>query len=211
MPVEALSLNQFYGTELPRPVIYSPPNGQVRVDPPEGINSVFLDWAAEAAWNMGGLDTKKRRVVGRIEGSVTKLRQMAERERKRVAREEKAARKARRAAGEGRLAKKVKKSESALDLEELEDDVSDEEEVNEYVKAQEHKMEAESEEEEEEEMEEEEEQDQEEEEESEQEDEKSSRAQIKKKVLRVLRTVRKQQSLRAEAAKDKRRKQHKRR
>ena len=210
MPVEALSLNQFYGTELPRPVIFTPPNGQMRVDPPEGINSVFLEWAADASWNMGGLDTKKRRVVGRIEGSVAKLRHMSERETKKRAREEKAARKARRAAGGSRLAKKVKESESALDLEELEDDVSDEEEVNEYMKAQKHKLEVESEEEDEEEEDEEEEQ-VDEEEESEQEDVKSTRADIKKKVLRVLRTVRKQQSLRAELAKDKRRKQQKRR
>lgn len=65
--------SKFYGSGLPRPYMYMPedPN-KPRVDPPS-VNGALLDWAAEAHWNMGGLNVKRKKLQGKIEGKLDKL------------------------------------------------------------------------------------------------------------------------------------------
>ncbi|RVX09428.1 hypothetical protein CK203_015273 [Vitis vinifera] len=71
---------KFYGGSLPRPRIYTDVKfNSSRVDPPVPVLDPFLSWAEEAHWSMGGLNFKRHRLQGRIEGSIKKLR--AERER----------------------------------------------------------------------------------------------------------------------------------
>lgn len=66
---------KFYGSSLPRPRFYTDiKHGSDRVDPPASVMDPFLSWAQEAHWSMGGLSLKRPRLMGRIEGSVKKLR-----------------------------------------------------------------------------------------------------------------------------------------
>lgn len=73
--VAALGLGKFYGSGLPRPRFYSDVklNGE-RVDPPLPVMDPLLAWAEEAHWSMGGASMTRRRLQGRIEGNVNKLR-----------------------------------------------------------------------------------------------------------------------------------------
>jgi hypothetical protein len=73
--VVPLGPGKFYGSSLPRPRIYTDvKHSEERVDPPVSVLDPFLSWANEAHWSMGGLSFKRLRLQGRIEGSVTKLR-----------------------------------------------------------------------------------------------------------------------------------------
>ncbi|KAF7822984.1 uncharacterized protein G2W53_021128 [Senna tora] len=77
--VVSLGPGKFYGTSLPRPRIYTDVKfNDHRVDPPVPVTDPFMSWASEAHWSMGGLNTKRLRLQGKIEGNVNKLR--AERE-----------------------------------------------------------------------------------------------------------------------------------
>lgn len=73
--VAALGLGKFYGSSLPRPRFYTDVklNGE-RVDPPLPVMDPLLAWAEEAHWSMGGASMTRRRLQGRIEGNVNKLR-----------------------------------------------------------------------------------------------------------------------------------------
>ncbi|KAM7503456.1 hypothetical protein LguiB_002360 [Lonicera macranthoides] len=73
--VVALGPGKFYGGSLPRPRYYTDVKfNDERVDPPVPVLDSFLSWANEAHWSMGGLNVKRHRLQGRIEGSVKKLR-----------------------------------------------------------------------------------------------------------------------------------------
>lgn len=73
--VVALGPGRFYGSSLPRPRYYPDPKlNSIRVDPPESVMDPFLSWANDAHWSMGGLSSRRLRLQGRIEGSITKLR-----------------------------------------------------------------------------------------------------------------------------------------
>ncbi|KAK2651118.1 hypothetical protein Ddye_018607 [Dipteronia dyeriana] len=73
--VVPLGPGKFYGSSLPRPRIYTDiKHNTERVDPPVSVMDPFLSWASEAHWSMGGLNFKRLRLQGRIEGSVSKLR-----------------------------------------------------------------------------------------------------------------------------------------
>ncbi|XP_078173756.1 microtubule-associated protein [Carex rostrata] len=73
--VVALGPGRFYGSGLPRPRYYPDPKlNSTRIDPPESMMDPFLSWANEAHWSMGGLSSRRLRLQGRIEGSITKLR-----------------------------------------------------------------------------------------------------------------------------------------
>lgn len=130
MAAVALPPAKFYGRDLPRPRFFEDGDlNSVRVDPPTGVNSALLAWAAEASWEMGGLNTKKRRrAPSRIEGRVEKLRVLAKRARRAEAKEAKTSRR-------GRATKKSalgKRAAAALEEEEEEDmfeDSEDEEEA----------------------------------------------------------------------------------
>lgn len=77
--VVALGPGKFYGSSLPRPRIYTEVRfNEERVDPPVPVMDPLMSWAEEAHWSMGGLNFKRHRLQGRIEGNVEKLR--AERE-----------------------------------------------------------------------------------------------------------------------------------
>lgn len=74
-----LGPGKFYGSSLPRPRIYTETKlNPERVDPPVPVMDSFLSWANEAHWSMGGLSFKRLRLQGRIEGSVSRLRQERE-------------------------------------------------------------------------------------------------------------------------------------
>jgi hypothetical protein len=76
--VVALGPGRFYGSSLPRPRFF--PGGGDRVDPPAPVNDALLSWAHEAHWSMGGLNAKRLRLQGRIEGNIEKLRRTARRD-----------------------------------------------------------------------------------------------------------------------------------
>ncbi|XP_047949690.1 uncharacterized protein LOC125195599 [Salvia hispanica] len=77
--VVALGPGKFYGSSLPRPRFYSDVKlSSERVDPPPSVTDPLMSWAQEAHWSMGGLSAKRRRLQGRIEGSVEKLRAQKE-------------------------------------------------------------------------------------------------------------------------------------
>lgn len=70
---------KFYGRLLPRPRIYCDIKfSDARVDPPESVNAALLEWASEASWRMGGTAAKRKRMSGKIEGRMNKLRDMEE-------------------------------------------------------------------------------------------------------------------------------------
>ncbi|KAH6764024.1 hypothetical protein C2S51_015273 [Perilla frutescens var. frutescens] len=73
--VVALGPGKFYGSSLPRPRFYSDVklSGE-RVDPPLPVMDALMAWAEEAHWSMGGSSTARRRLQGRIEGNVNRLR-----------------------------------------------------------------------------------------------------------------------------------------
>ena len=75
----ALGPGKFYGSGLPRPRIYTDVKyNSYRVDPPVPVTDPFMSWAEEAHWSMGGLNFKRHRLQGRIEGNVEKLRSQIE-------------------------------------------------------------------------------------------------------------------------------------
>lgn len=75
----ALKPAKFYGRLLPRPRIYCDVKfNDSRVDPPEPVNEKLLKWASEASWKMGGTAVKRKRMSGKIEGRMNKLRNMEE-------------------------------------------------------------------------------------------------------------------------------------
>ncbi|XP_044466305.1 uncharacterized protein LOC123196369 [Mangifera indica] len=72
--VVPLGPGKFYGSSLPRPRIYANTKlNPEQVDPPVPVMDPLLSWANDAHWSMGGLNFKRLRLQGRIEGSVTKL------------------------------------------------------------------------------------------------------------------------------------------
>ncbi|KDP24126.1 hypothetical protein JCGZ_25783 [Jatropha curcas] len=81
--VVSLGPGKFYGSSLPRPRIYTDVKfNSDRVDPPVPVMEPFLSWAQEAHWSMGGLNFKRLRLQGRIEGNVDKLRKHREKQAK---------------------------------------------------------------------------------------------------------------------------------
>ncbi|KAI3780651.1 hypothetical protein L2E82_10636 [Cichorium intybus] len=77
--VVSLGPGKFYGSSLPRPRIYTDVKyNSYRVDPPVPVTDPFMSWAEEAHWSMGGLNFKRHRLQGRIEGNVEKLRNQIE-------------------------------------------------------------------------------------------------------------------------------------
>jgi len=74
-----LAPGKFYGGSLPRPWIYSDVKFNTeRIDPPSPPSAPLLSWANEAHWSMGGLSSKRKRMQGKIEGSIKKLRALEE-------------------------------------------------------------------------------------------------------------------------------------
>ncbi|KAL8554676.1 hypothetical protein ACS0TY_002749 [Phlomoides rotata] len=70
---------KFYGDSLPRPRFYTDVKfSDEMVDPLSSIMGPLLAWAEEAHWSMGGLNAKRHRLQGRIEGNVEKLRKQQE-------------------------------------------------------------------------------------------------------------------------------------
>ncbi|KAG6407052.1 hypothetical protein SASPL_130034 [Salvia splendens] len=77
--VVPLGPGKFYGSSLPRPRFYTDVKlNSERVDPPPSVTDPLMSWAQEAHWSMGGLNVKRHRLQGRIEGSVEKLRAQKE-------------------------------------------------------------------------------------------------------------------------------------
>ncbi|XP_051124850.1 uncharacterized protein LOC127247156 [Andrographis paniculata] len=73
--VVALGPGKFYGSSLPRPRFYTDVKlNSERVDPPVPVMDPLMQWANEAHWSMGGLNFKRLRLQGRIEGNVDRLR-----------------------------------------------------------------------------------------------------------------------------------------
>ncbi|GER43181.1 K-box region and MADS-box transcription factor family protein [Striga asiatica] len=73
--VVPLGPGKFYGSSLPRPRFYTDVKLNTdRVDPPPPVLDPLMSWAEEAHWSMGGLNFKRRRLQGRIEGNVERLR-----------------------------------------------------------------------------------------------------------------------------------------
>ncbi|XP_057806179.1 uncharacterized protein LOC131021106 [Salvia miltiorrhiza] len=73
--VVALGPGKFYGSSLPRPRFYTDVKfNEERVDPPPSVTDPLMAWAEEAHWSMGGLNVKRHRLQGRIEGNVESLR-----------------------------------------------------------------------------------------------------------------------------------------
>lgn len=76
-----LAPGKFYGGSLPRPWIYGDVKfNSERIDPPSPPSAPLLSWANEAHWSMGGLCSKRKRMQGKIEGSIKKLRAIEEEE-----------------------------------------------------------------------------------------------------------------------------------
>lgn len=74
-----LNPSKFYGRVMPRPRIYCDVKfSDSRVDPPESVNAALLEWAGGASWKMGGTAAKRKRMSGKIEGHMSKLRAMEE-------------------------------------------------------------------------------------------------------------------------------------
>lgn len=70
---------RFYGSQLPRPRIYGDIKfNETRVDPPPGVNAALLEWAADVPWKQGGIAVKRKRLQGKVEGRMNKLRNMEE-------------------------------------------------------------------------------------------------------------------------------------
>lgn len=81
--VVALGPGKFYGSSLPRPRFFSDVKlNEERVDPPAPVFEPLISWANEAHWSMGGLSFQRRRLQGRIEGSIKKLRVQQDRSRR---------------------------------------------------------------------------------------------------------------------------------
>lgn len=77
--VVTLGPGKFYGSSLPRPRFYTDVKfSDERVDPPSSVMDPLMLWAEEAHWSMGGLNVKRHRLQGRIEGNVEKLRKQRE-------------------------------------------------------------------------------------------------------------------------------------
>ncbi|GFP86393.1 hypothetical protein PHJA_000783100 [Phtheirospermum japonicum] len=73
--VVALGPGKFYGSSLPRPRFYTDvKSNDERIDPPPSVMESLMAWAEEAHWSMGGLNFKRHRLQGRIEGNVQRLR-----------------------------------------------------------------------------------------------------------------------------------------
>ncbi|XP_028078970.1 uncharacterized protein LOC114280788 [Camellia sinensis] len=65
----------FYGSNLPRPQIYTDIKfNDERVNPLSSITDLLMTWAKEAHWSMDKLSFKHLRLQGHIRGNVTKLR-----------------------------------------------------------------------------------------------------------------------------------------
>jgi hypothetical protein len=70
---------RFYGSHLPRPRIYCDVKfNDARVDPPAGVNAALLEWAGNVPWRQGGTAVKRKRLQGKVEGRMNKLRNMEE-------------------------------------------------------------------------------------------------------------------------------------
>eukprot|EP01018_Ginkgo_biloba_P024252 Gb_35559 [translate_table: standard] len=81
--VMPLGPGRFYGSSLPRPRIYTDVKfNSERIDPPTSVSAPFLSWANDAHWSMGGLSFKRKRMQGKIEGNVKKLRAEKEKDAK---------------------------------------------------------------------------------------------------------------------------------
>ncbi|WCJ30759.1 hypothetical protein M5689_012299 [Euphorbia peplus] len=81
--VYSLGPGKFYGSSLPRPRIYTDVKfNSERVDPPVSVMDPFYSWAEDAHWSMGGLNFKRLRFQGKIEGNVKKLRKQREKQAK---------------------------------------------------------------------------------------------------------------------------------
>ncbi|KAL6529616.1 hypothetical protein OROGR_015239 [Orobanche gracilis] len=77
--VVALGPGKFYGSSLPRPRFYTDVKfNDERVDPPPSVMDPLKAWAEEAHWSMGGLNFKRHRLQGRIEGKIERLRAQRE-------------------------------------------------------------------------------------------------------------------------------------
>ncbi|KAL3647096.1 hypothetical protein CASFOL_008064 [Castilleja foliolosa] len=77
--VIALGPGKFYGSSLPRPRFYTDVKfNDERVDPPSSVMDPLMAWAEEAHWSMGGLNFKRHRLQGRIEGNIQRLRTQRE-------------------------------------------------------------------------------------------------------------------------------------
>ncbi|KAL3647095.1 hypothetical protein CASFOL_008063 [Castilleja foliolosa] len=77
--VIALGPGKFYGSSLPRPQFYTDVKfNDERVDPPPSVMDPLMAWADEAHWSMGGLNFKRHRLQGRIEGNIQRLRTQRE-------------------------------------------------------------------------------------------------------------------------------------
>ncbi|CAM6089956.1 unnamed protein product [Calypogeia fissa] len=68
---------RFYGSALPRPRFLDG-GDEDRICPPVPVNDSLLRWAKEANWAMGGLSFKKQRMQGKIEGRLSRLKNMDE-------------------------------------------------------------------------------------------------------------------------------------
>ncbi|KAL8131345.1 hypothetical protein AgCh_007321 [Apium graveolens] len=78
--VVALGPGKFYGSGLPRPRFYTDVRfNHERVDPPTPVFDSLMSWAEEAHWSMGGLNVKRLRFQGRIEGNMSAIRAENER------------------------------------------------------------------------------------------------------------------------------------
>ncbi|CAN6469550.1 unnamed protein product [Victoria cruziana] len=76
-----ISPAKFYGSSLPRPYLYTDVKFNAeRVDPPVPVGDPFLLWAHDAHWKMGGLNFERRRMQGKIEGNIKKLREQKEKD-----------------------------------------------------------------------------------------------------------------------------------
>lgn len=81
--VVALGPGKFYGSSLPRPRFYTDVRfNEERVDPPAPVLDSLMSWAEEAHWSMGGLNVKRLRFQGHIEGNINKIKAEHERSEK---------------------------------------------------------------------------------------------------------------------------------
>eukprot|EP00897_Mesotaenium_endlicherianum_P006740 jgi/Mesen1/6094/ME000031S05364 len=89
--------SSFYGQSLPRPRIYEDREQDFKLP---SVNDALLEWAEEAHWSMGGLNLKRKRLAGKIEGKMDVLRHEEEKRRnKQASAEKKGAKKAKVEAG----------------------------------------------------------------------------------------------------------------
>ncbi|KAF3788069.1 hypothetical protein EJ110_NYTH13608 [Nymphaea thermarum] len=85
-----ISPAKFYGSSLPRPYLYADVKFNAeRVDPPVPVGDPFLLWAQDAHWKMGGLNVERRRMQGKVEGNIKKLREQKEKDERRRNRQRK--------------------------------------------------------------------------------------------------------------------------